>query len=129
MKAVVVDDSKMLRTRIIDMISDVPGIEIAGEAENSHEAMKIIETVIPEIVVLDIRMPDGNGIELLKSISQKNLSLVKIVLSNYSISQFKDKCYELGADYFFDKSSEFEKVRELIVNIISESKTCDEEKQ
>lgn len=122
MKVVVVDDSEMLRRRIISMISDVPGIEIAGEAENSHEAMKIIDKVVPEIVVLDIRMPNGNGIELLKSISQRNLTMVKIVLSNYSMQQFKDKCYELGADYFFDKANEFEKVRKLIMKIMSERK-------
>lgn len=122
MKAVIVDDSRILRKRIISLISDIPGIEIAGEAQNSNEAMKLFKKVKPEVVILDIRMPDGNGIELLKSISQKALPMTKIVLTNYPISQFKEKCMELGADYFFDKATEFEMVRETIEKIISKGK-------
>ncbi len=96
------------------MISNVPGIKIAGEAENSHEAMTVIEKVAPEIVLLDVRMPEGNGLELLANISQKNLSIIKIIVTNYAMRPYMNRCFELGADYFFDKSNEFEKLRELI---------------
>jgi len=120
MKIVIVDDSKMLRQRIIEMLSDIPGVEIAGEAENANEAIKIIEVVKPDILILDIRMPGGNGLEVLKSIQQKKLSMIKILFTNYPLDQYKKKCFELGADYFFDKSTEFEKVVEVVSKLCKE---------
>jgi len=121
MKIVIVDDSKMLRQRIIEMLSDIPAAEIAGEAENANEAIKIIEVVKPDILILDIRMPGGGGIEVLNKINKKSLPIKIIVFTNYPYPQYKKKCFELGADYFFDKSTEFEKVKEVICNLINKS--------
>jgi len=66
-------------------------------------------------------MPGGGGIEVLEEINKKNLPVKKIVISNYPYFQYKKKCLELGADYFFDKSTEFEKVKEVISNLINKS--------
>ncbi|MCK4345671.1 MAG: response regulator transcription factor [Bacteroidales bacterium] len=121
MKVIIADDSKMLRERIINMLLTIPGVEIVAEAENSHEAIKYIEKLKPDVLILDIRMPGGNGFEMLKSIQQKKLSMIKILFTNYPLDQYKEKCFELGADYFFDKSTEFEKVKEVICNLINKS--------
>jgi len=122
MKVIIADDSKILRERIISMLSTIPGVEIVAEAENSHEAMKYIEKLKPDVLILDIRMPNGNGIEVLKSIKQKKLSLIKIILTNYPLQQYKVKCLELGADYFFDKANEFEAVKEIVEDLVNSEK-------
>ncbi len=122
MKIVIVDDSKMLRQRIIEMLSDIPEVEIAGEAENANEAIKIIELVKPDILILDIRMPGGSGLEVLKSIQQKKLSMINILFTNYPLDQYKKKCFELGVDYFFDKSTEFEAVKKVIEDLANSEK-------
>ncbi len=122
MKVIIVDDSKILRERIISMLSTIPGVEIVAEAENSHEAMKYIEKLKPDVLILDIRMPNGNGIEVLKSIKQKKLSLIKIILTNYPLQQYKVKCFELGADYFFDKANEFEALKEVVEDLVNSEK-------
>ena len=122
MKVIIADDSKILRERISSMLSTIPGVEIVAEAENSHEAMKYIEKLKPDVLILDIRMPNGNGIEVLKSIKQKKLSLIKIILTNYPLQQYKVKCFELGADYFFDKAAEFEALKEVVGDLVNSEK-------
>ena len=119
MKILVVDDSRILRQRIISLISDIPGVVIVAEAESSVDAMKHIEKLKPDVMIMDIRMPNGSGIELLKNTQNKYDSLIKIVLTNYPLLQYKEKCLELGANYFFDKSSETENVRKVLEKITS----------
>ena len=118
MKILIADDSKMIRERIIAMISVIAGVEIVGQAENSGEAIVFIEVLKPDVVILDIRMPGGGGIEVLKKIKQKKIEIVKIILTNYPNSQYKKKCFELGADYFFNKSTEFNKITGVLSNLI-----------
>jgi two-component system LytT family response regulator len=71
MKVFIVDDSALVRERIMAMISEHPGIEITGQAKNAQEGINSILKLKPNTVILDIRMPGGNGIEVLKNIRMK----------------------------------------------------------
>ncbi len=121
MKVFIVDDSALVRERIIAMISEHPGIEITGQAENAEEGINSILKLKPDVVILDIRMPGGNGIEVLKNIKKNNSAPIIIILTNYPYPQYRKKCMEAGADYFFDKSTEFNKIIEVIKKLIQES--------
>ncbi len=121
MKVFIVDDSALVRERIIDMISENPGIEITGQAKNAQEGINSILKLKPDVVILDIRMPGGNGIEVLKNIKKNSSAPTIIILTNYPYPQYRKKCMEAGADYFFDKSSEFNKIVEVIKKLIQES--------
>ncbi len=123
MRVVVVDDAIVVRERLIKMFSEIPSLAIVGEAGNSFEALNIIKEKHPDVVVLDIKMPGDSGVEVLRRIKKKNSSIIVIVLTNYPLSQYRAKCFEYGADYFFDKSEEYSKVTEVL-RTISESKTC-----
>lgn len=121
MKVFIVDDSALVRERIIAMISEHQGIEITGQAENALEGINSIRKLKPDVVILDIRMPGGNGIELLKNIKKNSSGPTIIILTNYPYPQYRKKCMEAGADYFFDKSTEFNKIIEVIKKLIQES--------
>ena len=58
MKIIVVDDSKLMRQRIIGLISDIPGVDISAEAASSIEAIELLEKLKPDVIILDIRMPE-----------------------------------------------------------------------
>jgi len=122
MRVVVVDDSIVVRERLIKMFSEIPSIDIVGEAGNSFEALNIIEEEKPDVVVLDIKMPGDSGVEVLRKVKKKNSSIIAILLTNYPIEQYKEKCFEYGADYFFDKSQEYLKVTEVL-RTLAESRT------
>ena len=121
MKIFIVDDSALVRERIIAMISEHPGIEIIGQAKNAPEGIKSILELKPDMVILDIRMPGGNGIEVLNKIKKIKPAPTIIILTNYPYPQYRKKCMEAGADYFFDKSTEFNKIIEVINKLIQES--------
>ena len=114
MKVFIADDSIEIRKRIIAMLSDVERIDMIGQAENVQDAISSIHELNPDVVILDIRMPGGSGIDVLKTIEKRNRIPVVIMLTNYPRSQYRNKCLDAGADFFFDKSREFEKVIEVV---------------
>lgn len=110
MKLLIADDSEILRSRLIEMLSNIPGIEIVGEVENGVDAVVFADRLKPDVIILDIRMPNADGILALESIRQSNAISKIIILTNYPYPQYKQKCLEAGADYFFSKSEEIEKM-------------------
>lgn len=64
MRVLVVDDEEPARRRLLRLLAEIPGIEIAGEAENGTEALRACEELLPELLLLDIRMPELDGLAL-----------------------------------------------------------------
>jgi DNA-binding NarL/FixJ family response regulator len=114
MKVVVVDDSIIVRERLIKMFSDIPSLTVIGEAGNSFEALNIIEEKHPDVVVLDIKIPGESGVEVLRKIKNRNQSVIVIMLTNYPIAQYRTRCFKYGTDYFFNKSEDYFKVAEVL---------------
>ena len=106
MKVLIVDDSKIVCDGLRQMLLNIAGVEVVGEAHNALEAITAITELKPDVVILDIRLPDKSGIEILKDIRDKKLPIRVIMLTNYPYPQYRKKCEELGADYFFDKVAE-----------------------
>lgn len=114
MKIFIADDSEILRKHLTTLLIEIPGVKIVGYAENTDEAIAGIESANPDVVILDIRMPGAGGIHVLKTVRQSNPDLRIIIFTDYPYPQYRKKCLEEGTDYFFDKSSESEKLVELI---------------
>lgn len=119
-KLLIVDDSKMLGEKIRERLSELENIIIIGHALNGSEAIPIIINQTPDIVLLDIRMPVMDGFDLLGWIRNRFAQIKIIMLSNHSTESYRQKCKALGADYFFDKSTEFELLPDSINEIIQE---------
>jgi two-component system response regulator DevR len=114
MKLFVADDSATIRERIVKMLLDVPNAVVVGEASDGFETMRGIIVSNPDLVILDLQIPKGTGIEILPQIKNLSLPPLVMVLTNYATSRHREACARLGADYFFDKSREFEKAIEVI---------------
>jgi DNA-binding NarL/FixJ family response regulator len=110
----IVDDSAIIRERLEMILSELKGIEIIGQAKGSAEAEEAIPKLKPDVVILDIRMHGGNGIEVLKNIKKDKNSPLVIMLTNYPYPQYRKKCKDAGADFFLDKSTEFDKIPEVL---------------
>lgn len=117
-KTIIVDDSILVRERLVKMLSVVPGVKVVGEAGNSYEALDVFEKTKPQVAILDIKMPGENGVEVLKKLKKISPSVIVIVLTNYPYTQYRAKCFENGADYFFDKSEEYSKVIDVLDDLI-----------
>jgi DNA-binding NarL/FixJ family response regulator len=113
-KVFVADDSPIVRERLISMLTELPNVEIVGETGVAMEAIDSIRKLKPNAVVLDISMPGGGGMSVLETIKKDDEAPLVIMLTNFSNEPYRRRCLQLGADYFFDKSSEFEKVIQVL---------------
>ena len=118
-RVVIVDDSNLVRERLVKMLVAVSGVEITGEASNSQEALRLIEDKKPHIVIIDIKIPGESGIEVLKKIKKINQAIIAIIITNYPFTQYRASCFENGADYFYDKSDEYTKVVKTIEDFVN----------
>lgn len=110
----IVDDSEIVRDRLTSMLSEVSSINVIGYADNPLTATETIVRSKPDVVILDIFLTGGSGIHVLKSIREKKITSKVIMLTNYAQEEYRKKCFEEGADFFFDKSIEFDRVIDVI---------------
>lgn len=96
------------------MLSKIDGITVAGQAKDVQTAIRDIEYLAPDLVMLDIRMPGGSGIDVLQHINKTSPYIVVIILTNYPYPEYREKCMQQGADYFFVKSKELDSVFEIL---------------
>jgi YesN/AraC family two-component response regulator len=112
-KVFIADDSLIVREHLVTMLDELAGIEIVGQAENVAEAISGIRILQPDVLILDIRMPGGTGIDVLQNIKQDEVAPMVIILTNYPYPGYRQKCLQAGADFFLDKSTEFDQIPEL----------------
>jgi len=113
MKVLVADDSQPIRDRLVDRLSRIPDIEVV-QAIDTLEALQQMVAFKPDVAVLDVRMPGGGGIKALAEIKKNFPHTTVMVMTNYPYAQYRRKCLDEGADFFFDKSTEFERVAETV---------------
>ncbi|GIK41819.1 MAG: two-component system response regulator [Chloroflexota bacterium] len=112
-KVFIADDSRVVRERLTTLLNEVAEVEIVGQAENVAEAISAIGNLQPDVVILDIRMPDGSGIDVLRQIKQDGAGPIIIILTNYPFPGYRQRCLQAGADFFLDKSTEFDQIPAL----------------
>ena len=116
MKVFVVEDSAAVRERLIEMIREIEDIEVVGEAATYDAAVDGIMSTRPDVAVLDIKLGDGggNGIDVLNQVRKGLPAMKAIVLSNYATPQHMKASADAGAEYFLDKSADFERITEIL---------------
>jgi len=114
MRVLIADDSTIVRERLSAMLSKISEAESISYAEDVPKAISSIHKLNPEVVILDIRMPGGSGIDVLREIKRNNQTPIVIVLTNYPYPQYRRKYVDAGANFFFNKSTEFDKVTEVL---------------
>jgi len=117
LKVFISDDSATIRKRLVTMALDLPDIAVVGQAENAPGSLVAIRQTRPDVVILDIRMPGGNGIEVLREVKKLDPAPKVIMLTNYAHAQYRDKCEKAGADFFLDKSTEFDKLPQALEQV------------
>ena|SRR5271157_3716937 len=119
MRVLIVDDSEVLVQRLTSRLMEVAGVEIVGHAGNVPDAVREIRRAKPDVVIPDISMPGGSGIDVLESLKKDQFQPIVIMLSNYSDQPYRRKCQKSGARFFFDKSAEFHKVAEVLRSLMA----------
>ena len=114
LKVYVVEDSPLIVERLREMLGAIDGTEIAGHASEPGAAIGAILAARPDIVVLDIKLGDDSGFDVLRAVHDRAPAIDVYMLSNFATEPYRRLAERLGARGFFDKSTEFEHVRDVI---------------
>jgi DNA-binding NarL/FixJ family response regulator len=112
-KVLIADDSAMVRERLASLISELEAVELIGQTEDASETLRAVRQLRPDVVILDIHIP-GDGIQVLEAIKKDARAPLVIILTAFSYPQYRRRCLEAGAEYFFDKATEFDRVVEVL---------------
>ncbi len=116
MNVLIVDDSERVRESLRDMLSEFKYVNIVGYAADEADAIEKINTLLPDVVILDLNLESGSGVVVLKNAKKHHPETKVMVLTNCNGEFYEDACKRANADYFFDKSFQFMKVREVFLN-------------
>ena len=121
-KIVLVDDHKLLRDGLRNILEKRSNMNIIGEASNGREAIKICSKLCPDIIVIDVAMPGMNGIEAAKQI-HKNQPDIKIIgLSMHSGKQFIQGMFKAGAFGYLLKDGDADELITAITTVVQNKK-------
>lgn len=115
-----VEDSLDVRELMIENLAMIPGVVVSGVSESENDALTQLDMKSYDILIVDIQLKKGNGINLLRQLSERRTAdLVKIICSNNSTEVFRRVGRQYGVDHFFDKTSEFPQLFDLVRDLSS----------
>jgi DNA-binding response OmpR family regulator len=120
LKILIVDDNDLIQNRLIMALSDQRKFEISSTDDSSMDAVDKYFELKPDILILDLMLKSGTGFEVLENIRHRSKSKIVIVFTNFAYPFIKQSCIETGADYFFDKSFDFDKLIMICNDIFKE---------
>jgi DNA-binding NarL/FixJ family response regulator len=115
MNVFVVEDAPEVRKRLVAILRAVPGVIVVGEAESVRGAVDGALGTAVDVLLLDLQLADGSGLDVLAAVKPQRPGLYVIVLSNFAnAQQYRDASLAAGADVVLDKTTEFGRVREIL---------------
>mgnify|MGYP006285904077 FL=1 len=114
MKLLIADDSEILRISLKKLLQPVQEIDQVFEASDPVGAIDMINRYYPDVMILDLRLHDGNGFEVMDYLAEHSLEILVIVLTNFATEHNEQKSYDKGAHYFFDKTHDYEQLEQVI---------------
>lgn len=114
LRVVVADDSDLVRERIVSLLSELPWVRVVGEAPDVGGAIDCVLRLRPHLVLLDLCMPGGTGLDVLAAIQSARIPALVVVLTNDSEPECEARARRAGAVAFFDKSRDFLKAVDFV---------------
>ncbi|MBK5284047.1 MAG: response regulator [Bacteroidia bacterium] len=121
-KVLVVDDSKLITDRLQGMLSGLDYVNNVWHVENYDDALHFLEAQKPDVILLDIQLKGKGGIDILTYIKQHSIPGTVIMFTNNTDEYYQTLCRNIGAEYYLDKSNDFEKIPELLETIYEKNK-------
>ena len=118
-KILLVDDHQIMRDGLRSLIEKRPGLEVVAEAENGRAAVKLTRRFRPDVIVMDINMPDLNGIDASRQIIAEFPGTKIIVFSMHTDHQFVAGALKAGVSGYLQKDSAFEELDRAIRTVVA----------
>ena len=119
-RIVLADDHKVMRQVLSEAIQREDNMEVVGQAENGNEVVKLAEELRPDIIIMDIAMPELNGIEATRQILKNHPQIKVIALSMHANKRFMNEMLKAGAKRYLLKDCEYGEMINAIRSVITE---------
>ena len=110
----IVEDSIPVRDRLVRTREGLEGLDIVGTAEDVTAAIAGLENNHPDALILDLQLPSGSGLQVLRAVREKLPAMRVIVMTNFAAEPYRKAAMAAGAEVFLDKSAEFARVRDIL---------------
>jgi DNA-binding NarL/FixJ family response regulator len=118
-KIFIVEDHTLLRAGLLALLSQDPGLEIVGEADNGRDAIRAVGTLAPDLVLMDLSMPGMNGIEAMLDIKRRNPDTRVLVLTIHKTDEYIHESLRAGADGYILKDATHDELRTAIRSVLN----------
>lgn len=115
LRIIIAEDSDIIRKLLAGLIAKIDKVEIIGSAPDGDVALRMIRKLNPDVVILDIEMPNKTGLEVLKEVRKDEDDSTVIIIFTAN-EAYRDECLVNGANYFLDKVTEFKLLVDIIEN-------------
>ena len=113
----IVEDSALVRQRLVETLTALNHVKFVGHAASVREALEWIPLARPHVVLLDLGLPDGSGLQVLKAIQAMSPPPAVAIFTNYATASLRERCLAAGAQAFLDKSHEFNRIPAVIAEL------------
>lgn len=117
-EVMIADDHSMVREGLKQLLELDGDILITGEASDGIECLKLLEESLPQVLLLDINMPNMNGLEVLEKIKEKKIDTKVIILTVHNEVEYLLKAVEIGIDGYMLKDSDSNELKKAILSVI-----------
>ena len=118
MKVFIADDSRVVIERLTVLLEEVAGAQLVGQAGDVLDAVNGIKKMRPDALILDLHMPGGSGLDVLRAIRTAHPDLFVLICTNFPYPEYREECLTAGANLFLDKSADFEKIPSILRELI-----------
>jgi DNA-binding NarL/FixJ family response regulator len=118
MKVLIAEGSSSVREGFARLVSNMEGVRLVGKAQDIAEARILVRQILPDLAILDVGLSSGSGMDLLKQIKKDLPDCIVFMITDFPHPFYRRKCLEAGAEYFFDKFTELDKLLEELRNVI-----------
>ncbi len=113
----IADDSAVVRGKLKEALEEWGTIKVVGESGDAMQAISEIRRLDPQVTIIDIRMPGGGGLPVLKDLKARAPDRIAIILTSFPFPQYRDTYLAAGADYFFDKTKDIPQMTDTLVEL------------
>jgi len=126
LRILIADDSPVVRDRLGQMVAQIASGPIVHLARDVSGSLAALKDEVLDLLILDIHMPGGSGIDVLRAAKQNQPAPIVIMLTNYPYPQYQETCLALGADHFFSKTTNSNELMELIEGLAKSKNAADQ---
>ena len=120
----IVEDSKAILDRLLRSIADLPDVDVVGSALDVAPAIAGVNEKHPDALILDLHLPSGNGLEVLRAVRKSQPDMNVMVFTNFGDDAYRSAAMAAGAQEFLDKNADFPKVREILARWADAHRSC-----